>query len=161
MGAFVTEPQTDDIEVPCPCRGTPHDKDVVNILREFTGYQISRIASAMFAVDKEDGSVKGDIGASNLLAMTEAVKGWTFVDDNGALIPFNPDLTNQLRSDIWRIIHDEVDKRLEGTMVPLGEASEGSIGTSSGTGASVSTLVPKVYSSSSRRSSRRSASKAR
>lgn len=134
MGAFVTKEVLDEVQVPCPCTGKPHEFDVVSILREFTGTQIANITSAMFATDRaapehEDQRtfIKADMGASNLVAMKIAVRGWTFVDDSGNEVPFDPELTNSLRSDIWRLVLEEVDKRTERAGSPLPGAREASV----------------------------------
>lgn len=149
-GPFVDEDfdETDPVVVPCPCVGKPHEQDTVFIKRALSGFDVARVQGAMFSVTDE-GKPSADVSASNLAAMEVCVMGWTFVDKDGTAIPFERRLVNKLRSDIWRIVADAVEKKTEAEESPLGTGSSGT-GSNGITPLESTTRVqvPRVYSPS-------------
>lgn len=111
MGAFIRDLVLDEVAVPCPCEGTPHEQDIVYIKHAINGMEHARIQGAMFVVNEEN-EASADVAQSNLLAVRIFVQDWTFVDEEGKRIPYDPSLCDYLRSDIWALILSECDKRM-------------------------------------------------
>lgn len=155
MGAFVTQARTREFPVPCPCTGTPHENDLITIVTEFSGREVARIQGAMFEASSESGSIEANVAAANLIEMETGVKGWTFVDDNGTLIPFDPTMTNSLRSDIWKLVLGELDKVLDADRAPLGTKDSEKPTAATAPPEPSTTLSEKDYSGSSSTSSLR------
>lgn len=160
-GPFVEEGSAEHnaVQVPCPCVGTPHDHDEVYIRTELSGYESAKIQGAMFTISAE-GKPMADVAATNLVSMETCVVGWSFVDARGMPIPFDASRVNRLRSDIWKIVLEEVDKLTEDTKPPLeNESSAGGTSDTSPPERSTFASAPLASSPSSLTVSRALASK--
>ena len=118
-GPFVSSDNSgvNEVPVPCPCEGTPHEKDTVYIRATLSGAEVAQISGAMFGVD-ENSKPTANMANSQMKAMELCVTGWTFTNGNGGAIPFDPLLTNMLRADIWSLVQQEVDKLTDTAKAP-------------------------------------------
>lgn len=155
-GPFIdsTTFETEEVDVPCICEGTPHQQDTVTIRKELSGAEIAQINGSMFKINSE-GIAYADASASDLAAMELAVVGWSFLDSTGTPIPFNRDWINRMKSSAWSLVSAVVDAKVAEAKRPLApqKPPTGSENTST-TEPSTPVRAPNSYRSSSSTPSR-------
>lgn len=119
-GPFITSAGTEDVEVPCVCGN--HEKDTITVIARFSGAVVSEIDSAMFEVHG-DGNPRANMGAANRKMMELCVVGWSFTGSDGAPIPFDPELINEIDARAWSPVVEYLNDRLTEVKNPT-KASE-------------------------------------
>lgn len=115
MSAKINLDATDQVEIPCPCEGQPHEVDTVTLRSEYGYGDLTEIQrkSIRFVPIEQNGQTQvvtvSDPEAEHYALLGLGVKAWSFLEDDGSAMEVNEANIRALRDDIGNTIATRIN----------------------------------------------------